>query len=340
MSTRKPAQGRMACGFGLVAVGTYAALGPLINPSVALDLPLRIDLLALTLLGSLSLFPSRRRAWGWASGCSILVGGLLGASLVVPWVSVPWLVGPAAAVAWAGRGVGRLSSWTGPKVALGLIALCGNASVLAVAQSRGLRVPAEEFESRDFRVNSLLAQVPIHDVWAIELLGHPRPTLDQVATAFKQGSAFQTTPAVAGLSAVRTAVGMALGWEDPRWDDPDASFLPLLKEGDRRRSTAEPGMTIGIWRVVYAFPREAVVETLNGTVHVAVAATIGDGPAGTRLFLSFRVREVNWTTKWYMRLIDPARRFFVYPSLLRQFAHTWEREGRSPPKENSVGEKT
>ncbi len=334
---RKPVPGRMACAFGLVALGTYAALGPLITPSVALDLPLRMDLLALTFLGSLSLLPVRRRAWGWETGCSILVGGLLGAALVAPWVSVPWLVGPAAAVAWAGRGEGRLSNWTGAKVALGLIVLCGNASVLAAAQSRGLRVSAEEFESRDFRVNSLLAHVPIHDVWAIELRGRPRPTLDQLATAFKSGSPVQTTPAMAGLSAVRTAVGMVLGWEDPRWDDAGASFLHLLEEGDRRRSTAEPGTTLGIWRVLYAFPREAVVETLNGTVHLAVAATIGEGPAGTRLFLSFHVQEVNWTTRWYMRLIDPARRFFVYPSLLRQFAHTWEREGRNPPEEHTVG---
>jgi hypothetical protein len=40
-----------------------------------------------------------------------------------------------------------------------------------------------------------------------------------------------------------------------------------------------------------------------------------------------------------MRLIDPARRFFVYPFLLRQFAHTWEREEWIPPEEPLIGER-
>jgi hypothetical protein len=225
-------------------------------------------------------------------------------------------------------------------VALGLIALCGNASVLAAAQSRGLRVPAEEFGSRDFRVNSLLAHVPIHDVWAVDLRADPPPTLDHLVDVARRGSPTFSTPALTGLGGLREVVGAVFKWEDPRWDDPGASFLRLLEEADRRQSMAEPGQTMGNWRLLYVFPREGVVETQNGTVHLAVAATIGEGSAGARLFLSFRVREVNWTTRWYMRLIDPARRFFVYPSLLRQFAHTWEREGGSPPEEHSVGGRT
>ena len=81
-----------------------------------------------------------------------------------------------------------------------------------------------------------------------------------------------------------------------------------------------------------------MVETINGTVHVAVAATIGEGPSGPRLFLSFRVREVNWTTRFYMRMIDPARRFFVYPFLLRQFAHAGKGAVGDRPEEVLTGE--
>ena len=133
---------------------------------------------------------------------------------------------------------------------------------------------------------------------------------------------------------------MVFGWENPRWADPGASFLNRLEENDRRRSTVEPGRTVGIWRVLYAFSREGAVETLNGTVHVAVSASIDDRSANPRLLLSFRVREVNWTTRWYMRLIDPARRFFVYPALLRQIAHSWERERRNLSNDDPEGGKT
>jgi hypothetical protein len=79
------------------------------------------------------------------------------------------------------------------------------------------------------------------------------------------------------------------------------------------------------------------VETLNGTAHVAVIAGLGEDSGRVRLFLSFRVREVNWTTPLYMRLIDPARRYFVYPSLLRQFAHTWNRESWALPEKLRIG---
>jgi hypothetical protein len=219
----------------------------------------------------------------------------------------------------------------GTKLWLLLAALSANASVLAAISARGLRVPPERFESLEFRVNSLLAGVPLHDVWAIELKGHPVPTLEGLANAVARGSPMHTTPAVTGLGGLRGLVGKVLGWEDPRWYDPDASFVHLVSKSDRQRSAAEPGQTVGIWRVLYVFPREGAVETLNGTVHVAVAASIETGFGDPRLFLSFRVREVNWTTRWYMRLIDPARRFFVYPALLRQLAHTWEMEGESPP---------
>jgi hypothetical protein len=131
---------------------------------------------------------------------------------------------------------------------------------------------------------------------------------------------------------------VVFGWEDRRWADPDASFVHRIEEHDRRRSAVEPGQTLGIWRVLYVFPLEGAVETLNGTAHVAVAASIDEGPGGPRLFLSFRVREVNWTTRWYMRLIDPARRSFLYPALLRQIAHTWKREAGKASTDRTRGE--
>jgi hypothetical protein len=136
---------------------------------------------------------------------------------------------------------------------------------------------------------------------------------------------------------LRGVMGLAFGWEDPRWSDVASSFLHRVSDDDRLRSLAAPGETLGIWRVLYAFPREAAVETLNGTAHVAVIAGFEEDGESTRLILSFRVREVNWTTPFYMRLIDPARRFFVYPTLLRQFAHTWNRENWDSSGETANG---
>ena len=330
----------------LVVAGTFAALGPMITPSVAITDPLRVDIAALVSLGVVPLmsgWPGTMAAgWGnpriWAGASNIVAGGLVGAAFVSPWAAFPWLLLPAMGMAWAGKGRGRNPRARGSGLVVVLLAGLLNAALVAGASSRGLRVSPEDFAQREFRVNSLLADVPLHDVWAIPLKGRHSPTLVELGEVFRNTSPFQATPAVMGLSILRGVIGFALGWDDPQWLDVNTSFVHRLTQADRTRSTTEPGTTLGIWRVLYACPEEGAVETINGTAHVAVAATIGDGPEGPRLFLSFRVREVNWTTPFYMRLIDPSRRFFVYPSLLRQFAHTWERGDWSQPEEIRTGE--
>ncbi len=326
---------REAYGLSLFAIGTYAVFGPWIFPNVALVAPLRIDLIVLALLGLSALRPGGAWQGGGSPALEIMgprmppliIGGLLGAAFVAPWVAFPFLVAPALGIAWAERG--RTQTTRRRQSALPLILLAGltNTTLVATTSSRGLQVPPEEFAEIPFPVNSLLAEVPLHDVWAVDLKGHPSPTLEDLGSALRNSSPLQATPAAMGLSMLRGLMGSTLGWEDPEWFDERSSFVHRLPEAYRSRSETEPGTTLGIWRVLYLFPEEGVVETLNGTVHVAVAATIGEGPVGHRLFLSFRVREVNWTTRFYMKLIDPCRRFFVYPSLLRQFAHTWERGG-------------
>jgi hypothetical protein len=221
---------------------------------------------------------------------------------------------------------------------LAALALAGNAALLSGVSARGLRIPPGELEARGLHANSLLDDIPIHDAWAVELHGLPSPTLDDLIHVFRKGSRLQATPAIMGLGMLRGVVGLVFGWEDPRWSDVASSFLHRVTDEDRQRSVATPGEMLGIWRLLYAFPREAAVETLNGTAHVAVIAGLVENGGTTRLVLSFRVREVNWTTPFYMRLIDPARRTFVYPSLLRQFVHTWNREGRNPSGESLSGE--
>lgn len=316
----------------LIAVAAYALIGPAMHPGVALASPLRADLLCLAAVGLLLPMPGvprgasrlrRYRAWILPA----VVGGLAGAAVVAPLVALPWLLLPGLALIWAGKGTaGRQGA--GWRLALvAALAASLNATAVAAATARGLRVAPEAFSAQDFRVNHLLLDVPLHDAWAVDLRGPASPTMENLALAFRHKAYRGVTPAIVALGAMRGAAGRLLGWDAPRWANPDGSFLLRLTALDCRRSTTRPGTSMGIWRVLYAFPREGLVETLNATVHVAVAGAIGEAPEGPRLFLAFRVREVNWTTRFYMRLIDPSRRFFIYPFLLKQFAHTWERGG-------------
>ena len=345
LSTAKPLiQRRLLYGAALAVVAGYAVLGPRIHPAVAFGLPLRVDLLVLAGIGMLAL--GRRRVMGgWrVSRCRpwvfpSVLGGLAGAAVVAPLVAIPWLLLPGMTLAWAGtRTTGRWEfGWRGILVATLVASLNGTA--VAVASAHGLRVSPEEFTVQDFRVNHLLPDIPLHDVFAIDLKGPASPTLENVALAFRHRTALGVTPIIMGLGMIRGGAGALLGWDGPQWVDPAGFFLNRLTELDFRRSSTTPGTAMGIWRVLYALPREGLVETQNATAHVAVAGVVGEGPECGRLFLAFRVREVNWTTRFYMRLIDPARRYFVYPFLLRQFAHTWDRGGWAPPDPSSSGEK-
>jgi hypothetical protein len=325
----------------LLALAVYALLGQRIHPDVALLTALKIDVLALTALGLMAVFRSGAGGWRrvgvgtWGPGA--VTGGLLGAAFTAPWASVPWLALPALAIGWAahGRHLGLPPLRRGLTVAL-LAALTNNV-VVAASSSRGLRVSPEELAAQDVRVSTLLADVPLHDAWVVDLEGKTSPTLDDVGVAFERFSPLQSTPAVLCLAALREGAARALGFESPQWANEEASFVHRLSEEDRRRSTTEPGTDRGYWRVIYAFPREGAMETINGTVHVAVGAAFREGPEGARLFLTFHVRDVNWTTPFYMRLIDPSRRYFLYPFLLKQFAHTWRRVGWDQPEENLTG---
>jgi hypothetical protein len=219
-----------------------------------------------------------------------------------------------------------------------VLAASVNGTIVAVATAQGLRLSPQAFVQEDFRVNRLLDDIPIHDAWAIDLPGPASPTLENLAHAYRKNPKLGLTPAIIGLGIVRGIVGGILGWDRPCWQDPTRSFVTRLTESDRDGSSTRPGTDLGIWKILYARPREGLVELQNATVHVAVAGAIRDGPEGARLFLAFLVREVNWTTPPYLRLIDPARRFFIYPFLLKQFAHTWERQAGRWESETQRGD--
>jgi hypothetical protein len=48
--------------------------------------------------------------------------------------------------------------------------------------------------------------------------------------------------------------------------------------------------------------------------------------AGYRLYWAIYVRSVGRITVPYMRLIDPFRRFIIYPAVLRSVHAAWTRE--------------
>jgi hypothetical protein len=46
-------------------------------------------------------------------------------------------------------------------------------------------------------------------------------------------------------------------------------------------------------------------------------------PGGYRLYWGVYVKKTSWLTPLYMALIEPFRRFVVYPTLFRQIRRAW-----------------
>ena len=188
-----------------------------------------------------------------------------------------------------------------------------------------MKASAESFAVRDLLVHELLTDVPLHDVWTVDLPGGaPGATLRDVPGFVPDLDASDVGWAAAQLFRLRAWLGRTLGW-DLRGSEPDAhSYIHRLREADRARSLSPPGSAgPGPFRVVFELPGEALLEVRNATVHAFLSTSLEPTAEGNRVWLAIYVQPVSGWTRWYMALIDPFRRLVVYPALLRRMQREW-----------------
>jgi hypothetical protein len=190
-----------------------------------------------------------------------------------------------------------------------------------------MRVNSDEWNGLDLRVHALLAGVPLHDVWAVDLPGgrHGLALADLRAVLAERVG--MSNAAVRSLFSLRRAIGRVFGWERVReHSDPPPIFRDRLSEADRKASLVPTGTADGPFRVLYVLPRESASEIWNATVHAVSSYALVEREKGYRLYWAIYVRSVGRITAPYMRLIDPFRRFIIYPALLRSVHAAWMRE--------------
>ena len=199
------------------------------------------------------------------------------------------------------------------------------------------QISPAEFYSLPLRVHTFLADIPLHDVWAIDLPAHSDGvTLCDFLRRAREnksdraGSEISRFPfAARALFGLRFFLGRILGLEAEPKDAPVASFGNRLTVEDRARSIVEPGTAEGMFRVVYRFENEQLVEIQNRTVHAAALSALAEKADGYRFYFAVYVRPQTWITPLYMGLIDPFRRWVIYPALLKKIRADWDRNIRS-----------
>jgi hypothetical protein len=85
------------------------------------------------------------------------------------------------------------------------------------------------------------------------------------------------------------------------------------------------GTPEGLFRVVYRFENEQLLEIQNRTVHAAALSALAERADSYRFYFAVYVRQNTWITPLYMGLIDPFRKWIIYPALLKKIRAAWDR---------------
>jgi uncharacterized protein DUF2867 len=187
------------------------------------------------------------------------------------------------------------------------------------------QISAAEFNALPLRVHTFLAGVPLHDVWAVDL---PPPRERVTLAEFNpmkgrdRGRGRLPVP-VRALFRLRFFLGRIFGLEAEPKRAGATSFAARLKPEDRAQSSVEAGTPDGPFRVVYRFENELLLELHNRTAHAAALSALARTADGYRYYFAVYVAKVSWITPIYMALIDPFRRWLVYPALLKGIRASW-----------------
>jgi Protein of unknown function (DUF2867) len=175
------------------------------------------------------------------------------------------------------------------------------------------KVNEREFYALQLRATTILAGVPLHDVWVVDLPPTHEPvTLDEFHPF---GSSRQSGGPLTGMSRALLGLRLFLGRifhldAEPR-DAKKSSFSARLTPEDRARSSVESGTSEGTFSVVYRFQNESMLELQNRTVHGALVNALVETATSYGVYLAVYA------------LIDPFRRWLIYPSMLKNTRAAW-----------------
>jgi Protein of unknown function (DUF2867) len=188
-------------------------------------------------------------------------------------------------------------------------------------------IAPQEYLAQPLRVHSFLRDVELHDVWVADLPAvRGGATLREFYERTKRTTAEKriSWPARA-LFGLRFFLGRIFGWDEEPQGCGQEYFAERLTPEDREHSSVPAGTPEKFFRMVYSFENETLLEVINGTVHAALLSALVEVPHGYRFYFAVYVRERSWITPVYMALIDPFRKWFVYPEVLLQVQRNWAR---------------
>ena len=186
-------------------------------------------------------------------------------------------------------------------------------------QGLGRTSPAE-YRTLPLRAHELLRDVPLYDVSIVDLPGGGNGRSVRDIRALEAMAPPSRIAKV--LYAVRRVLGRMFRLDDAPMRAED-SLVAQLSERDRQASDVVPGAPDGAFRTLYRFPNESLSEIRNRTVQGYLCVALSRTEHGYRLYLAVYVLPVSWMTRPYLLLIEPFRRYLLYPAMLRRLRRAW-----------------
>jgi uncharacterized protein DUF2867 len=188
---------------------------------------------------------------------------------------------------------------------------------------RARRAPADAFRRLPLVVHSILSDVPLRDVTYVDLpRGGMGRTVADVRTLISGSPGETGNLPTRVLFAVRSWLGRVFGWDRARGSG--ESYRERIDPSVLARSRAPARTGSGPLDTLYELDDESLAEARNATVHAFMSTALLPRGDGYRLYWAIYVKPVSALTPLYMAVIEPFRRFIVYPSILRRIRDAWE----------------
>ena len=191
--------------------------------------------------------------------------------------------------------------------------------------SNAVRTSREALAQLHLEAEAILRDVPLRDVSVVDLPGGGAGrTLADIKALLGAREVEAGGAVVRSLFALRWLLGRLFGWDAARAGHGAQSYLHRLDPALKARSLVAPGTPDGPFQILYQFDRESLAEIQNATVHAFLSTALVPTALGYRLYWAVYVKPVSWLSPVYMALIEPFRRWIVYPSLLRRLRRAWQ----------------
>jgi Protein of unknown function (DUF2867) len=189
-----------------------------------------------------------------------------------------------------------------------------------------VKLPKDAHTSQGWRIEEVIPDFRLEDVWALPTPGGP-DDFPLLVAGIASGDPAKSLPRSARtLWELRWKLGELLGWDEP--DTGLGSRVPSLRDrlpADLRDAPSGPDFAALPFDSLYQLEREWAAEIANRTVHgVMHLGWVSDGSGGYRGQMAVYVKPNGLLGRAYMAAIKPFRHLVVYPQMLRQIERSWQ----------------